>query len=96
VAVVVISTFAATKEQYDAVNEKLGDEMPAGGLVHTGGQLPDGRQRVIDVWESEADWESFRNNTLGPAVQEVAGDQAPVPEIEVYELHELFVAPNAG
>jgi hypothetical protein len=96
--VVVITTFDATREQYDAVNAKLNAESdpPQGGLVHTGGQLSDGRMRVIDVWESESDWESFRENRLGPAVQEVGGDLAPAPDIEVYELHDFQVAPNAG
>ena len=94
--VVVISTFDATREQYDAVNEKLGSDPPQGALVHTGGQMSDGRMRVVDVWESEADWENFRNDRLGLAIQEVAGDQAPVPEIETYEIHDFQVMPNAG
>jgi len=96
VAVMVISTFEATQEQYDAVNEKLGDENPQGGLVHTAGVLPDGRRQVADVWESEADFQNFRENVLGPAIYEVAGDNAPTPEIVIYEIQDLVVAPNAG
>jgi hypothetical protein len=92
----VISTFAGTTEMYDAVNAKLPDEPPQGGIVHTGGVLPDGRMQVADVWESEADFQSFRENVLAPAIAEVAGDEAPIPEIVIYELHDLNVAPGAG
>jgi hypothetical protein len=96
--VMVISTFAATMDEFNAVNEKLPgpDNPPQGGLVHTAGVLPDGRMQVADVWESEADWQSFRENVLGPAIFEVIGPDAPTPELQVYELHDLMVAPNAG
>ena len=91
-AIAVIQTFPATREQYDAVNEKLGDDMPQGGVVHTAGVLSDGRMRVIDVWESQGDYESFLENKLRPAIAEVAGDDAPTPEIEIYELIALQVS----
>jgi hypothetical protein len=96
--VMVISTFEATKEMYDAVNAKLPgpDNPPQGGVVHTAGVLPDGRMQVADVWESEADYQNFRENILAPAIEEVAGDQAPTPEIVIYGLHDLNVAPGAG
>jgi hypothetical protein len=81
--VMVISTFEATMDEFNAVNEKLPrpDNPPQGGLVHTAGVLPDGRMQVADVWESEADWQSFRENVLGPAIFEVIGPDAPAPEL---------------
>jgi hypothetical protein len=96
--VMVISTFEATMDEFNAVNEKLPgpDNPPQGGLVHTAGVLPDGRMQVADIWESEADYQSFRENVLGPAIFEVIGPDAPTPELQVYELHDLMVAPNAG
>jgi hypothetical protein len=95
-AIAVIQTFPATMEQYEAVNEKLGDDPPQGGLVHSAGVLSDGRMRVFDVWETQADYANFFENRLRPAIDEVAGDEAPTPEIEVYELHDLVVAPSSG
>jgi hypothetical protein len=91
-AVAVIQTFEATREQYDAVNEKLDPENnPAdGGIVHTAGVLSDGRFRVIDIWESEAHFQRFREERLAPVIAEVAGE-TPVPEIEIYELFDLNV-----
>jgi hypothetical protein len=94
--VMVISTFESSREEYDAVNEKLGAEPPQGGLVHTGGQLDDGRMQVVDVWESEADWENFRDNRLKAAIEEVVGGEGPVTQMQVYEIHDFQVAPNAG
>jgi hypothetical protein len=97
-AVMVISTFEATMDEFNAVNEKLPgpDNPPQGGLVHTAGVLPDGRMQVADVWESDADWQSFRENVLGPVIFEVIGPDAPTPELVSYELHDFNVAPGAG
>jgi hypothetical protein len=91
-AIAVIQTFEATREEYDAVQEKLDPEAnpPEGGIVHTAGTLSNGRMRVIDIWESEADFQRFREERLAPAIAEVAGE-TPVPEIEIYELFDLQV-----
>jgi hypothetical protein len=89
-AVAVIQTFQATMEQYEAVNAKLNaqSDPPAGLIIHTATQLDDG-MKAIDIWESEADFQSFRESRLGPAVVEVAGPDAPTPEIEAYELFDV-------
>ena len=96
--VMVISTFDATIDEYNAVNEKLPgpDNPPQGGLVHTAGVLSNGRMQVADVWESEADFQSFRENVLGPAILDAIGPDSPVPDIAIYELHDFNVAPSAG
>ena len=88
-AVAVIQTFEATIDEYDAVNEKLDptNNPPQGLIIHTGGETG-GKIKVVDVWESEAAFQSFRESRLGPAVVEVAPDAAP-PEVEIYELHDV-------
>ena len=48
-----------------------------------------GGWRVVDVWESQADWESFRDDTLIPVVQEM---QAPGFDSEISELHNKIVS----
>jgi len=48
-AVVVIQEFEATVEEYDQVNEKLGDSPPDGGILHAGIDLGGGRMKAVDV-----------------------------------------------
>ncbi len=47
---------------------------PDGLMAHFGGPSESGGWRVIDIWESQADWELFRDETLIPVAQEI---QAP-------------------
>lgn len=82
-------------ENYDAINAKMGvDENPPAGLkVHTAGEL-DGRFTVIDIWESRADFDRFRDERLIPALHAVVGAEAVAqgpPEITEWELHHLLV-----
>ncbi len=56
--------------------------------------LPDGRLRVIHVWGSEADWDNFRRHRLDPAVEEVAGEGAPVPEVESHLVRDFALTRN--
>jgi hypothetical protein len=59
-----------TKEQYEAsiaaVHPSDGS-LPPGQVFHAAG-ASDGGWTIIAVHESQASWESFRDNTLGPAL----------------------------
>lgn len=91
-AVGVLQEFDATPEDYDKVNDALDAENnpPAGLIIHVGGQLESGKMRVMDVWESKEAWEEFLGSRLGPAVQEVMGEDAPPPTLlEVFELRDV-------
>ena len=88
-AIVVIQDFEATPELYDQVNEKLGDENPKGGIVHTAIDLGNGKMRAIDVWESRGDWESFVQEKLIPAIAEVDPNAPQAAEPEVHEIYDL-------
>ncbi len=92
-AVAVTLKFPATIEQYDQVNEKLdpANNAPDGLIIHTGAE-GDGGIRIFDVWDSAEAFERFRDERLGPAVAEVVGEGDPAgqPEVEIYELHDVF------
>jgi hypothetical protein len=76
-----------TLEFLDEVTREMGVEAdpPDGLIVHTHFD-EGGRARVIDVWDSQEAFESFRDARLMPAMQKVAADhgmdvtQAPSPE----------------
>lgn len=80
-------------ENYDAITELMGvrENPPDGCLVHTAGFLPDGTFRIFDVWESGEHFERFMQERLMPAVNEVAGADAPPPIMTRYDLHGFMV-----
>ena len=93
--VAVITNLEAGSDQYDQVNAKLepDDNPPEGMIVHAAGQRQDGGMRVFDVWESEEAYNTFREQRLMPAVEEVLGGiPDEPPDIEIYELHH-FIKP---
>jgi hypothetical protein len=93
---------SVTQEMYDAVNAKIGQEAPEGGIVHTGGRDDNGTLRVVDVWESREALERFENERLRPAIAEVMRangqdpDQGPRPKQTIYEASDLMVGTPAS
>jgi hypothetical protein len=88
-AVVVIQEFEATPENYEAVNEKIGDGTPEGLILHTVSDLGGDKWKLVDVWESAENFQSFVQNQLIPAIAEVDPDAPQAPEPEILEVHDL-------
>jgi hypothetical protein len=65
-----IQDVPANEAIYGQIRAKLGDVAPAGLVVHLVLKRETGL-RYVDVWDSEADWQRFRDETLEPAVGEV-------------------------
>jgi quinol monooxygenase YgiN len=81
--------------RYDAVNEKLNaqGDPPAGLKFHAAGQGEDGRFRIIEVWESRADFDRFNEERLTPAISEVSGapaEQVPEADHTWFPVHVQF------
>jgi hypothetical protein len=90
-AVLITMDIEASAEQYDAVNAKVdpASDPPAGLLMHVGA-VNGSVVHVVDVWESEQQFNDFRESRLGPAVGEVMGEAAGPPNIEVREVRDFF------
>jgi hypothetical protein len=88
-AVVVIQDFEATREEYDQVNEKLGEDTPEGGILHAAVDLGDGKMRAVDVWESAEHYQKFVQDQLIPAIAEVNPDAPQASEPEIREIYDL-------
>jgi hypothetical protein len=86
---VVIQEFEATTEEYDQVNEKLGEETPQGAILHAAIDLGNGRMKAVDVWESAEDFQNFVQNKLIPAIAEVNPDAPQAQEPEISEIYDL-------
>lgn len=79
-----------TPEQYDAVRARAGwlEQVPAGGLAHlTWWEGEDCHNS--DAWESEAAFNAFGEQRLGPAMAAV-GIDAP-PEVVFHPAHEVYL-----
>jgi hypothetical protein len=77
------------EESYRAVNDRVNppDDRPAGCIFHSAGPGPDGGWRVVDVWQSRADFDRFQQERLFPALGEVFGDQpGSPPQITEWEV----------
>ena len=80
-----------TKEQYEQARAMVNWEgdAPKGGKYHV--SWFDGGLHVLDVWESQADFERFAQERLGPAVQKI-GIQSQ-PNVSFGDVHAIY-APN--
>jgi len=78
---------------YDEVSSKVLDteQLPEGCLVHIASPSSSGF-RVITVWESEDQYQQFRNEKLLPAIQEVSGGAVEGPDAEVQPVHRHITA----
>jgi hypothetical protein len=65
----------ATWSDYERVQKVLGETAPEGLIYHAAGEQADGRWQAVSIWESEEDFNRFRDERLLPAVRETLGDQ---------------------
>jgi hypothetical protein len=92
-AVAIIMDFpGGTLEQYDQVIEKMGLEpggdTPDGAMFHWVTQTPDGL-RVVDVWETQDQFDRFAEEQIGPYSQEAGLEP---PQSTVHDVHNHFIA----
>ncbi len=89
-----------TKEMYKKTSEAVGKDAPPGLIVHLAFETDRG-MRFIDVWESEAQLDQFREQRLRPIVDKVMAesgrsreDMGP-PQEEDLRLVEIY-GPSLG
>src|SRR5690348_6483275 len=87
------------RNDYDAVNDKLGIDPEQGGgwpeglILHTGAEKPGGLV-VFEVWESKEDQERFLNERLRPAL-EAAGVTTQPTRVEWLQVV-AHASPGSG
>jgi hypothetical protein len=55
------------KDMYTSVSDQLGDDPPQGLIVHLAFETATG-MRVVDLWESEEDFDRFTEQRLRPVM----------------------------
>lgn len=78
---------------YDQVTSAVmpDDQLPNGCKDHIAGPM-DGGWRVITVWDSDEQFQQFRNDTLIPAIQATGQDGRIAPSIESQPVHRHITA----
>ncbi|HEY4990492.1 MAG TPA: hypothetical protein VFC16_06655 [Nakamurella sp.] len=87
--VVMTMDVPVSRADLEAVSADLGthDNPPDGLVVHVATATADG-VRVVDIWESQAAFEKFRDDQLMPSMQKfmaehnMSMDQAPSPRLD--------------
>jgi hypothetical protein len=79
---------------YEAVMKELGlrganPDWPSGMMSHVAGFTSDGMY-VVDVWKSQADFDTFVESRLQPAFQAVGG--LPMPQVSTFDVHNSYTA----
>jgi hypothetical protein len=83
----------ANQDFYDRVNSEVmpGGKLPEGCQVHIAGPVDDG-WRVITVWDSEEQFQQFRNEKLIPAIRDSGAEDRIAPAITTSPVHRLLTA----
>ena len=83
-----ISELPVTQAQYDEIDAAVEDD-PPGLILHIGSRSPGG-MRIIDIWESEADYRRFEQEEIVPALQRMGVPPPPdAPQPVEFEVHKL-------
>jgi hypothetical protein len=93
-AVVIVNEIeGAGQEFYDEVNPKImpDGKLPDGCQLHIAGPHEKG-WRVITVWDSEDQFQKFREETLIPAMKEAGGEDRIAPNITSQPVHNLITS----
>lgn len=91
-AVLVVNEMqGADQSVYDAVMPRVmpDGKLPDGCQLHIAGPS-DGGWRVVTVWDSEQEFQQFRDQKLIPAIQEAGVADRATPKINVHPVHRLI------
>jgi hypothetical protein len=95
VATCIVMEFAGMNAgQYEAVMDELGlrsetSSWPNGIISHTAGFTSDG-MFVVDVWNSQQNFDAFVQNRLRPAFEAVGG--MPQPRVITFDVYNSYIA----
>jgi hypothetical protein len=90
VAILVVGEASGvTAEQDAALAKRLYPEgsLPAGFRIRMAGPMAGG-WRIITLWDSEADWERFRDDTLVPALAGIG--QTMEAGVKIWPIETVF------
>ena len=75
-----------TQEQFDAMDQSVGRDVPDGLIFHASGPVRGG-WGVIDFWESRQQFDTFIAERIAPVMQQAG---AAPPDIKEFPVHEYL------
>ena len=87
--ILVVSEAAGVTAEQDAAMVQaldLATSPPVGGRIRMAGPTADG-WRIVSLWDSEEDWERFRNERLVPAL---TGAGRASPPLEIWPIETVW------
>ena len=93
-AVVVVNEIeGGSQDFYEQVNPKVmpGGQLPDGCQLHIAGPVENG-WRVITVWDSDEQFQQFRDEKLIPVMREAGGESRIAPSIATNPVYRLLKA----
>jgi hypothetical protein len=91
-AVVIVNEIeGGNQDFYEQVNPKVmpGGQLPDGCQLHIAGPIENG-WRVITVWDSDEQFQQFRNEKLIPAMREAGGEARIAPSTKADPVYRLL------
>ena len=85
-----------TEQQYEAVmlELNLGGHLAPGGVLHCAGPMEgDAGWRVVDVWESQADFDRFRREKLDAAMRKIGAEMPS--RVITWPVHNVMLGERA-
>jgi len=93
-SVVVVNEMQGGEQSlYDEVTSRVMPEgrLPEGCSEHIAGPI-NGGSRVISVWDSEQDFERFRNDALIPAMRDTGREEVIAPSVQAQPVYRRISA----
>ena len=78
---------------YERVQQAVGEDAPPGLIYHAAGEIDGGRWQSVSIWESEDDFNRFRDERLMPAVEQAlpaSMAEGGPPPTESFEAKHVF------
>ena len=77
-----------TKEMYEELRKQIDFEHnhPKGEIFHAVAFDNSGKFNVVDIWESEEDFNNFVTNKLKPVLEKI---NAPMPQGEIIPIYNM-------
>jgi len=85
-----IQDVPADEAMYAEIKKRLGDEPPKGLIAHLVIKR-EGGLRYVDVWETEADWDTYRWEQVEPTVDAFLGELGIPHDHSLVTLEEIEV-----
>ena len=82
----VVQDVPASWQDYERLSAGVVEPLPIGLILHVAGPTDEGI-RVIEVWDSDLDWELFQTERLAPVVAALAAKSQQQPRFR--DLHAL-------